>query len=132
MDCSPPSSSVHGIFQARTQCIAISSSRGSFQPRDQTTSFALAGRFFNIKPPREPLPGPWEFCIPQNNRYSPWPNQQPHKIDFWILILWDHYFITHTCCWRSKKEKTQTLHTSEVRQIINSSSRTNLLHHMLL
>ena len=37
MDCSPPGSSVHGIFQSRIQAwIAISSSRGSSQPRDQT------------------------------------------------------------------------------------------------
>ena len=37
MDCSPPGSSVHGIFQAGIlECIAISSSRGSCQPRDQT------------------------------------------------------------------------------------------------
>ena len=36
MDCSHPSSSVHGIFQARIQeRIAISSSRGSSLPRDQ-------------------------------------------------------------------------------------------------
>ena len=33
MDCSPPVSSVHGIFQAR---ILEPSSRGSSQPRDQT------------------------------------------------------------------------------------------------
>ena len=34
MDCSPPGS-VHGIFQARTlDLVAISSSRGSSQPRD--------------------------------------------------------------------------------------------------
>ena len=34
-DCSPPGSSVHGIFLARIlEWIAISSSRGSFQPRD--------------------------------------------------------------------------------------------------
>ena len=37
MDCSPPSSSVHGIFQARIlEWVAISSSRGSSCPRDQT------------------------------------------------------------------------------------------------
>ena len=37
MDCSPPGSSVHGIFQARIlECVAISFSRGSSQPRDQT------------------------------------------------------------------------------------------------
>ena len=35
MDCSPPGSSVHGIFQARTlEWVAISSSRGSSWPRD--------------------------------------------------------------------------------------------------
>ena len=37
MDCSLPGSSVYGISQARTlEWIAISSSRGSSQPRDQT------------------------------------------------------------------------------------------------
>ena len=37
MDCSPPGSSVHGIFQARIlEWVAISSSRGSSVPRDQT------------------------------------------------------------------------------------------------
>ena len=36
-DCSPPGSSVHGIFQARIlECIAISFSRGPNRPRDQT------------------------------------------------------------------------------------------------
>ena len=37
MDCSPPGSPVHGISQARIlQWVAISSSRGSSRPRDQT------------------------------------------------------------------------------------------------
>ena len=37
MDSSPPGSSVHGIFQARIlEWVAISSSKGSSQPRDQT------------------------------------------------------------------------------------------------
>ena len=36
-DCSPPSSSVHGISQARIlEWVANSYSRGSSQPRDQT------------------------------------------------------------------------------------------------
>ena len=35
VDCSPPCSSVHGIFQARVlEWVAISFSRGSSQPRD--------------------------------------------------------------------------------------------------
>ena len=37
MDCSPPGSSVHGISQARLlEWVAISFSRGSSRPRDQT------------------------------------------------------------------------------------------------
>ena len=37
MDCSPPGSSVHGIFQARTlEWVAISYSRGYSQLRDRT------------------------------------------------------------------------------------------------
>ena len=42
MDCSLPVSSVQGIFQARTlEWIAISSSRGFSQPRDQIHVFRL-------------------------------------------------------------------------------------------
>ena len=37
MDCSPPSSSVHGILQARIlEWVAMPCSRGSSQPKDQT------------------------------------------------------------------------------------------------
>ena len=52
-DCSPPSSSVHGISQARTlEWLAKSSfSRGSSQPRDWTCVSCLAGRFFTTEPP---------------------------------------------------------------------------------
>ena len=52
---SPPSSSVHGTFQARIlEWVAISFSRGSSQPRDQTPVSCLAGRFFTTEPPEEP------------------------------------------------------------------------------
>ena len=51
MDCSPPGSSVHGIFQARIlQWVAMSYSRESSQHRIEPTSAvspALRGRFFN-------------------------------------------------------------------------------------
>ena len=54
MDYSPPGSSVHGIFQARIlDWIAISFSRGSSQPRGQTSSAALAGGFLTTEPPRQ-------------------------------------------------------------------------------
>ena len=47
MDCSQPGSSVHGIFQARIlERVAISSSRGSSQPRDRTLiSSSLLDKF---------------------------------------------------------------------------------------
>ena len=50
MDCSPPGSSVHGILQARIlEWVAVSSSMGSSQPRDQIhVSYvsSLVGGFF--------------------------------------------------------------------------------------
>ena len=47
MDCSPPGSSVHGIFQASTlERVAISSSRGSSWPRDWTQVSCTVGRSF--------------------------------------------------------------------------------------
>ena len=47
MDCSLPGSSVHGILQARiVEWVAISFSRGSCQPRDQTLVSCIADRFF--------------------------------------------------------------------------------------
>ena len=56
VDCSPPGSSVHGILQARVlQWVAISFSRGSSQPRDQTQVSDIAGRVFIIWAAREPI-----------------------------------------------------------------------------
>ena len=47
MDCSPPNSSVHGILQARIlKWVAISFSRGSSRPRNQTQVSCIVGRFF--------------------------------------------------------------------------------------
>ena len=49
MDCGPLGSSVHGIFQARIlEWMAMPSSRGSSQPRDQTQISLLAGRYFIV------------------------------------------------------------------------------------
>ena len=54
MDCSLPGSSVHGIFQGRIlECVAISSSKESCQPRDQTQVSCIsciADRFFTAEP----------------------------------------------------------------------------------
>ena len=54
MDCNLPASSVHGILQARMlEWVAISFSRGSFQPRDQTQVPRITGRFYAIWATRE-------------------------------------------------------------------------------
>ena len=51
MNCSPPGSSVHGIFWARIlKWVAIPLSRGSSLLNDQTRVSHTAGRFFTIWP----------------------------------------------------------------------------------
>ena len=58
MDCSSTVSSVQGILQARIlEWVAMYSSRGSSQPRDQThVSYAscIAGRSFTSEPLEKP------------------------------------------------------------------------------
>ena len=56
-DCSPPDSSVHGIYQARVlEWVAISFSRRSSWPRDWTWVSRVAGRHFTLWATREALP----------------------------------------------------------------------------
>ena len=56
MDCSLPGSSVHGIFRARVlEWVAISFSRGSFQPRDRTQVSCIAGRRVTLRATREDI-----------------------------------------------------------------------------
>ena len=69
IDCNPSGSSVHGILQARIlEWVAISFSRRSCQPRDQTWVSHIAGRCFTIWATREVklenekiLVNPWNF-----------------------------------------------------------------------
>ena len=54
MDCSPPGSLVHGIFQAWIlEWVAISFSRGSSQPRDRTQVSHVVGTRFTVWATRE-------------------------------------------------------------------------------
>ena len=68
MDCSPPGASVHGIFLATIlEWIAISSSRGSSQPRNRTHISCFGSVFFTTKPlgnPFQKLPGVNSFPCP--------------------------------------------------------------------
>ena len=85
MECSPPGSSVHGIFQARVlEWVTISFSRGSSQPRDRTLVSHIASRYFTIwatmievkclvdamyfnqAKPIPSSPGSWKNCLAQN------------------------------------------------------------------
>ena len=58
MNCNLLGSSVHGVFQARIwEWVAMPSSRGSSQPRDQTCNSCgscIAGWFFKAEPLGEP------------------------------------------------------------------------------
>ena len=91
MDCSPPGSSVHGIFQARLLEWAAISSRGSSQPRDRTQVSLIADRRFTIWATREAPPQnevkskepwqrqerSWEYLSPHPPIPSPTPLQLP-------------------------------------------------------
>ena len=71
VDCSPPSSSVHGIVQARIlEWVTMTSCRVPYQPRDQNSiscSSYIAGGFFTIEPPGKPqaflIPCLWFFVL---------------------------------------------------------------------
>ena len=55
MNCSPPGSLVHGIFQARMlEWVTIPFSSGSSQPRDQTQVSCIAGKFLTTESPGKP------------------------------------------------------------------------------
>ena len=56
VDCSPPGSSVHGVFQARMlEWVVISSSRGSSPPMNQNHISCMVDRFFTTVPPGKPM-----------------------------------------------------------------------------
>ena len=62
MDCSPPGSSVHGIFQARIlEWVAISFSRRSSRPRDRNWVSRIVGRCFTFWATREVTEGGPKF-----------------------------------------------------------------------
>ena len=55
-NCSPPGSSIHGIFLARLlEWVAISLVRGSSRPKDRTHISCVGSRFFTTEPPGKPL-----------------------------------------------------------------------------
>ena len=70
MDCSLPGFSIRGIFQARVpEWVAISFSRESSQPRDQTQVSRIAGRHVTLWVTREALTG-LEYTLNQYDLIS--------------------------------------------------------------
>ena len=69
MDCSPPSSSVHGVLQARVLGWgALPFSGGSSQPKDQTQVPCIAGRVFTAWATTEALF--WRTCLPGSEAFK--------------------------------------------------------------
>ena len=62
--CSPPSSSVRGILQARIlEWAAIPFFRGSSQCKDRTLVSCIAGKFFTVWAIREALYPSWYYAL---------------------------------------------------------------------
>ena len=71
MDCSPPGSSVYGIFQARIlEWVAISFSRRSSWLRDWTHISCTANRFFTSEPPGNPPHMHYSYINLKQNKTS--------------------------------------------------------------
>ena len=75
MDCNLPASFIHGIFQTRIleTVVAISFSRGSSWPRDQTQVSYIIGRFFTVWVTRKAgsrKPGPFLFSKSLSSCFS--------------------------------------------------------------
>ena len=98
MDCSLPGFSVHAILQARIlEWVAIPSSRGSSQPRNQTKS-CIAGRFFTSWATRKSSlvaqmvkspPAMWETCVWSLDQEDPLEKgMASHSIILAWKILW--------------------------------------------
>ena len=90
MDRSLPGSSVHGILQARILgWVAMPSSRGSSQPRDQTCVSCIsftAGRFFTAEPSGKPneasikYQGSWGPLV-----YAQLVRSTGNNLDLWLV-----------------------------------------------
>ena len=94
---SPLGSSVHGMFQARIlEWIAISFSRGSSQPRNQTQVSCIAGKFFIDWAMREKYMHPILMYIHYqlNFQLRPLDNNAMYKLNcrfnYFLPLRWEH------------------------------------------
>ena len=118
MDCSPLGSFVHGIFQARIlEWVAMPSSRGSSQPRDQTQVSCIAGRFLTVWATREV---PWKKSYDKSRQHIKkrkqyFANKDPYSQSYgfssdhvwmWELDHKEDWIPTNWCFWTVVLEKT--------------------------
>ena len=135
MDCSLPGSSIHGILQARVlEWVAISFSRGSSQPGDQTQVSRIAGRRFTIWATREAH----TLCVFYHNKTKMKLKQanknlssQSHisvMLDVWTIFSFCH--LSPQCQWQNKATETYSnLDGFVYRCIFKHSSRNfNKIH----
>ena len=96
MDCSPPGSSLHGIFQARVlEWIAISFSKGSSWTRDRTWVSCIAGWCFTSWATRESPKEQWKwkwshvllFATPWAVAYQAPPSMEFSRQEYWSGLL---------------------------------------------
>ena len=81
MDCNPPDSSVHGIFQIRIlELVVIPFSRGSSHPRDWTWVSRIMGRFFTAEQPGKCLVIYLGLSLPLEKAMAPHSNTLAWKI----------------------------------------------------
>ena len=93
MDCNPPGSSVHGILQARIlEWVAIPSSRGYSQPRDQTPVSCIAGRFFITEIPGKRLEWSKQEYMMQGFKVKMDLWSKGHKLVITLMLFFEYDF----------------------------------------
>ena len=95
IDCSPPGSSVRRISQARIlEWVAISSCRGSSQPRNWTSvfciSYILAGESFTTAPLEKPLNSSENLLNKHCSVFFPWQIYLYVDLGGWVPIYDSH------------------------------------------
>ena len=123
VDCSPPSSSVHGILQARIlEWVSISFSRGSSQPRDRTQVSHIAGRHFNLCTTRDALK--YKNTVSQKTSYRD-TELQKEKVTQGVSKTLGITYYFH-CAWRpqssGKVERANQFLKSAIKKITQETS----------
>ena len=111
MYCNIPGSSIPGIFQARVlEWVAISFSRGSSQPRDQTRFSHIVGRCFTVWATREVNNGQTYYLSDWITVYYTWRNILHRNIYIHIYISkYKHTHIYRYTCTHMCKHFTYTI-----------------------